>query len=248
MTVSEFILEFNLLYDNIAGEGAPGIDNHEISVYLTTAQEELVKNFYSGNNQVRDGFENSEKRRRDLNELVVDYRQATSTTSSRGIDSNSIFFEIPSNVFYIINEQLTLSGSDACTNGKKIMIKPITHDEYLIEKNNPFRKPNKRKAWRMDISSEAGKPVVEVITSMTGSEYHMRYIKKPLPIVVSNFEDATETTAGLGLTVDGVNTITECELNQEIHREILNRAVELAIRDYRENSLKSKIETNNRII
>lgn len=247
MTTPEFIDQFNLLYDNIGSSAAPGINLYEMSVYLTTAQEEKVKSYYSGHNMTQKGFENSEKRRRGLNELVVNYTTDTEITSTRGLESNSKLYEVPSNVFYIVNEQLVLKSTDPCLDGKSIKIKPITHDEYLIEKDNPFRKPNKRKAWRIDLSKEGAVNIVEIISAIESSRYHMRYVKKPRPIVVANFEDAGSDVAGLGLTVDGVNTITECELNPEIHREILNRAVELAIRDYRENSLRSKIETNNRV-
>jgi hypothetical protein len=46
--------------------------------------------------------------------------------------------------------------------------------------------------------------------------------------------------------VDGRTAPQTCQLDKEIHREILNRAVELAIRDYKENTLQSKIQTNLR--
>ena len=50
----------------------------------------------------------------------------------------------------------------------------------------------------------------------------------------------------MDLSIDGISTEQTCQLNTEIHREILNRAVELALRDYKENTLQNKIQTNNR--
>jgi hypothetical protein len=112
---------------------------------------------------------------------------------------------------------------------------------------NPFRKPNGKRAFRLDISKDATLKNVELVSEVTMLSYSMRYIKYPSPIILTNFE-LDVNIAGLGLTVNGVNTIKQCELDESIHREILNRAVELAIRDYRENSLQSKIQTNQRVV
>lgn len=244
MTGTEFISEFQLLYD-AASKGAPDVDNYEISVYLTTAQEELAKAYYSGENKSKAGFENSEKRRRTMNELVANYSQSSQVSSSRGIISESVFYAIPTNVFYIINEQVTFDSKDTCLDGKSVMVKPITHDEFLVDYKNPFRKPNKNKAWRLDISKESSNNVVEIIAHEKLSSYNIRYVKAPKPIIVEDL--TTGDFTGLGLSINGETSVSECLLNSEIHREILNRAVELAIRDFRENNLKAKIETNNRV-
>jgi hypothetical protein len=214
-------------------------------VYLTTAQEELIKAYYSGEISNKASFENSEKRRRTMNELVTSYSQSTQTSSSRGLTKESVFYAIPSNVFYIVNEQVTFISTDSCLNGKVVMVKPITHDEFKVSYTNPFRKPNRNKAWRLDISKESANSVVEIISSETLSSYDIRYVKAPKPIII---EDLTSGDfEGLGLTINGSTAVTQCLLNSEIHRDILNRAAELAIRDYRENNLRSKIETNNRV-
>lgn len=246
MNTNEFKLEFNLLYDNIGSSAAPGLDDYEISVYLTTAQEELVKTTYTGNDKIGKAFEGNERRRRELNELVKTNLSST-IVAGDSIVSNSVFFKIPDDVFYIINEQVKLSSSDICLNDKYIMVKPTTHDEFLVSMKNPFRKPNKNKAIRLDLSSIGVDKVVEIVSAYTPVEYKLRYVKKPRPIVITDIETNPDTS-GLNLTVDGVNVITECELNPEIHREIINRAVENAIRDYRENNLQSKIQTNSRVV
>jgi hypothetical protein len=239
MITSEFINEFDLLYD-AGSKGAPSIDNYEKSVYLTTAQEELVKAYYSGKNQ-KGSFENTEKNRRVLNELTKTYVQSTQTISGNGISPLSVFYAIPE-VFYIILEQVKFNDNGVA---KTVTVKPTTHDEYLNNVKNPFRQPNKRKVLRLDISKEGANNLVEIITDQTLTEYFMRYVDKPKPIIVTNI--ATGDFDGLGLTIDGVTAVTECKLNRELHREILNRAVELAIRDFRESSLQSKLATNQRI-
>ena len=245
MTTAEFDSEFTLGYD--AGTaGAPDIDQYERSVYLTTAQEQIAKAYYSGHEKTRTGFEGSEKRRRTMSELVKSYSQTTHSTSSRGMVKDSIFFAIPTNVFYIVSENVTLeSTKDACINGTKALVRPVTNDEFWADYRNPFRKPNKNKAWRLDISKDGSNPVVEIVASHDVSRYEMRYVKAPEPIILTDL--TVGEFEGMGLSINGQTAPQTCQLNEEIHREILNRAVELAVRDYREPSLKSKIETNNRV-
>lgn len=245
MTNPEISREFDILYDNISSNGAPGINKYEKSVLLTRAQDELVSQYYSGKNITQESFEDSENRRRELNELVKTKIVSEYITHSSGLSLNSRFFEIPDDVYYIIQEQVKLSSTDTCINGKLVSVIPVTHDEYNLQSDSPFRKPNKRKAWRLDVSEINGTKMVEIISEYDISEYRMRYIKKPKPIVLVDFESDPELQ-GMSLTVEGVNTETECELNSEIHRQIIDRAVELAIRGYRENTLQSNVELNNR--
>ena len=245
MTITEFDKEFDLGYD-AGSNGAPDINLYEKSVYLTTAEEEIVKAYYSGHEKTRKGFESSEKRRRTMSELVKSYSQTSSTSSSRGMVNESKFFAIPTNVYYIVSENVTLSSTkDPCVNGKKALVRPVTNDEFWADYRNPFRKPNKNKAWRLDLSKDGANPVVEIIASHDISKYEMRYVKAPEPIILTDL--TAGEFAGMGLTINGQTAPQTCKLNSEIHREILNRAVELAVRDYRENSLKAKIETNNRV-
>lgn len=245
MNTTEFSNEFDLLYD-AGSKGAPDIDGYEKSVYLTTAQEEIVKSYYSGENKSQKGFENSEKRRRTMSELVASYSQTSYSFSTRGLVNESKFFAIPTNVYYIVNEQVRLrKPSDPCIDNKVIPVKPITHDQFWTDWKNPFRKPNKNKAWRLDISKSGANPLVEIVASEEVASYEIRYVKEPQPIILTDL--TTGDFEGLGLTINGKTTPQTCLLNSEIHREILNRAVELAIRDYRENSLQSKVETNNRV-
>lgn len=245
MTTFEFDKEFDLLYDNISSNGAPGLNKYEKSVLLTRAQDELVKSIYSPFNGIQKSFESSENRRRELNELVLPYSSTDSFTSNAGLSNLSVFFPIPEDVYYIIQEEIEVTFKDTCAADPILEVKPITHDEYNTIKKSPFRKPNKKRAWRLDISRQNNSQNVEIISEYVPLKYRMRYVKKPNPIILSNFELDPELQ-GMSLTVEGANTITECELNSEIHRNIIDRAVELAIRGYRENSLQSNVELNKR--
>ena len=43
MTNNEFSNEFDVLYQNITSNQAPGLDEYEKSVFLSKAQDEIVK-------------------------------------------------------------------------------------------------------------------------------------------------------------------------------------------------------------
>ena len=47
MTTQEFSNEFDVLYNNIMSNQAPGLDEYEKSVFLTKAQSEVLKNYFN---------------------------------------------------------------------------------------------------------------------------------------------------------------------------------------------------------
>jgi len=244
MTILEFSNEFDIAYNSIATNSAPEIDLYEKSVYLTRAQLELVNQFFNPNgNKYRDGFEQSLKRRNDLNELVKGALSVTEVNSSDGLEDNSQFFKVLDEVYMIIQEKSFVTSSDTCVDKTYIKTKPVTHDEYNIQLDNPFKKPDKTVVWRLDYYTSGSNKVVELISPYTITKYRYRYVKYPSPIVLTDFDT---TFPGESLTIDGVAISQTCVLNESIHREILNRAVELATADYKPQDLAVKVQTNNR--
>lgn len=243
MLNSEMKNEFNIHYNSIATLSAPGLDDYEISVYLTKAQLELVKDYYNPEgNKYKRGFEDSEKRRNDLKELVKTYNSTIIIPSLFNIDTNSKFFKIPNDVFLIIYENGKILSND-CSNGKKVTIKPITHDEYNIQKDNPFKKPDQSVIWRLDVSNIGDNKVVELISNYTITNYQLRYIQYPKPIIISDLVDLYPLD---NLSIDGLTSEQPCLLSESIHREILDRAVELALNDYKPQGLENKIQLDSR--
>lgn len=84
-------------------------------------------------------------------------------------------------------------------------------------------------------------PVFEIIGNFPSFEveYNMRYVRTPKPIILVDLNEVQE-----GLSIDGYNKITECELPANMHEEILQRAVELAKATY-QGDLNSIIQTGN---
>lgn len=245
MTNQEFKNEFNISYNAIASNSAPGIDDYELSVYLTKAQLELVKNYYDPiSNRKQKGFENTEKRRRDLDQLVFDYKIDSSFTTEQKIHPTSKFFVLPDDLFLIVNERIKIKSTD-CFNNTVVNVKPMSYDAFNIQIKNPFANPDTSVAWRLDLSKIGNSKVVEIVSpyNIKGSlQYQLRYIKYPSPIIIT---DLAASFPSDNLSIDGITNETECELNNEICREIIDRAVALALRDYKSSGLESKLIMNN---
>lgn len=63
MNTTEFSNEFDVLYNNITSNQAPGLDEYEKSVFLTRAQDDILKAYFKvTGNKDGAGFDGSEKR------------------------------------------------------------------------------------------------------------------------------------------------------------------------------------------
>lgn len=192
-------------------------DEYEKSLFLTNAQEEIVVNLYNGKNIYGEGFELTEELRRYLEPLVKSKRY-TEPESGDGVTENSKFFTLPSDLAYIIMEQLKLSDESlGCMDGSVVNVLPTTHDEYMRIRNNPFRGSTERRALRLD----SGNNKVEIVSKYAFSSYYIRYISKPNPIVLEDLPS--------GVTINGCDKESGCLLPELLHRLILQRAVQMAL-------------------
>lgn len=215
MTAQEMKNEFLVLYDKITNFEAPGYTDEEISIFLTKGQERTFFSHYNLlGNKYREGFENSEARRKDIKELVKGVTITIPSASQLNVLPNGTFYDVPEDCLYAISEEVTIVSTDECLNGNRIEVEPIPHDEYTKNLKNPFKKPSPEKVWRLDYQTERH----ELITdgTYTIGEYHLRYIKRVQPIIV----DAS--------TIDGFVGPLNSELDQIIHKRIIDEAVKIA--------------------
>ena len=86
MSVEEMDNMFEILYNDIGSTQAPGLNAYEKSVFLTKAQDEILKNYFnpkSRGNNTQEGFDGSAKRQVDFSMLTtVATTSATSYTYS----------------------------------------------------------------------------------------------------------------------------------------------------------------------
>jgi hypothetical protein len=253
MDAGQMKYEFRLIYelDNLL---APGLNDRQISTFLTDAQLSFVKTRYTSfGNKYRKGFESIEKRRKDLSALVGNIVVNSPNFVSNAFNKPNgytVSFDAQSRFLYSINEELITNirisdcvRVDVSTINdnnihlfKRISVIPKTHDEYNINIDNPFKSPDSDSAWRLDV----GEDEHEIITdgSYLPVRYICRYIKYPMPIIVPS----TRT-----FTIDGVNNPPaglSCELDESVHREIVKSAVRIAtaITNQQEYQIKANEE------
>lgn len=218
MNIKEFSDRFDTLLNSFGTTPNIVLDEYEKSVFLTNAQEEVIIDIYNGKNVFGDSFEKTEEIRRYLNELIVTYTTDTKLSEQIGVSKDSVFFEIPENVWFITYESVTFQDEKLkCLNGEEALVVPVSQDDFYRTQENPFRGPSKSRALRLDNKGN----IIELVSTYNISKYLIRYIAKPNPIILTNLSD--------GLSINGINKETECELNPVIHRAILERAVKLAI-------------------
>lgn len=198
-----------------------GFTEYEKSVFLTAAQEDIVKELYAGT-YTTEAFESSEFQRRALESLVVqDTPTIDNSEGSPKLKDKFVhtIYTLPEECMYLVYEQATLDSSeDSCLADKTVDILPIVHDEYGRIRNNPFRGPNNRRILRLD----QGNRKVELVSSVPIKNYIIRYIKYPYPIILVNLD-------GTDVTINGETTSRECELPDFLHNDIIQRAVRLAL-------------------
>lgn len=228
MTTLEFSNEFdvlinafgenNLAFGDSYDKNNLAFDEYEKSIFLTKAQEEIIIDLYNGKNPFGDSFEKTEEIRRYLNDLIKTYTTTDKKVGYTGLSKSSVFFELPDDLWFITYESVNLKDDRlGCMSGEDISVIPITQDEYHRIGKNPFRGANERKALRLDLSNK----VVEIVSKYNVESYLVRYLSRPVPIILTNLAD--------DLSINDISIKTECELNPVIHRAILERAVKLAI-------------------
>lgn len=156
MTTQEFSNEFDVLYNNIMSNQAPGLDEYEKSIFLTKAQEELVRDYFNSRNvKNAQGFDDNQKRQYDFSTLLSsitlpDFIDTYRALSVHGTDTYNTIFDsrakiyiAPSDLFLVINESIEDSAK------RRYSVLPISYDEYNRLMLKPYGFPLKRQAWRI---------------------------------------------------------------------------------------------------
>ena len=217
-TANEMKFSFLLKFDSLFEYSAPAYDDRQISSLLNQAQNRVVLETYHSK------FEADEKRRRDLEQLIKQESWVTGgvgalkqSSTQIGVHPNGIFFDLPADFLYSIEESAKLTGGI-----KEVIVKPVKHDSYIANINNPYKQPCSWLVWRMDYSrltdatgiTPASVKRTELIHDGTGIiAYRLRYLRAPSDIVVNEFDPTLQR---------------HCVLDQVFHDSIVSEAVKIA--------------------
>lgn len=224
------------------------LDEYEKSVLLTNAQDMVVKSHFDRKkNATADGFDDTTERQIDFSSLITTATLSKSSDQSSVFDDRGILYDMPvrnystdtfdgtfdetfhssasaTDVLFILNEKLVTTKNGLT---KNYVVIPINYKEYDRQMSKAYAQPLKKQAWRLFQNPETGFdfrseliPRWNLESTETVTAYKIRYVRRPVPIVLTDLPD--------GLSVDGVSRQTECELNPILHPEVLQRAVELA--------------------
>ena len=213
------LLQPYIAKDNFGEQNTLAFDEYEKSIFLTKAQEQIVLELYQE-------LEQSEENRKYLSNLIktgnyVPIGEQDETLINNTFKSYKV--EIEDSVLFMIYEQCTLSDENNCVNGRIISVVPTIHDDLDKVLKNPFKSPNSRKVIRLDFDNK-----IELISKYNISNYKVRYLKKPNPIILVTLED---------LNIDKKQEVSNGETNPILHERIVQRAVQLAV--------QSKVKSNN---
>lgn len=234
MTAEEFSNQFDVLLDSFGRANFPeetvgniALDEYEKSLYLTKAQENVVLSYYNGNTG---SFEETEEIRRYLSNLVkTEVLKPIELRTGISSDGSHTYFTLPDDLWFITHESASTDSS--CASFKAIDVYPVTQDDYNKTKRNPFRGANERRALRLDLADG----VIEIISTYHLSDYTVRYLRKPKPIILTDLGELTIN--GESQTSDFGNNHDACELHTALHERILEMAVM--------NALQNKTRTFN---
>lgn len=236
-TTLEWSLGFDQMWNNITSNQAPGLTEHEKSVFLTHAQENLVRDsFYPRTSPDATGFDKGEFTQSDFYSLIRSAAQTAVTAYniySNGVsNASSKTYALPNDLLVPLNEEIV-------TGSKILQVIPISFEEYRRIMSKPFHYAPKGQAWRIDAGAGSyTKPdgsesdvvrLIEIISPAlsSGSKYTVRYIKKPQPIILPDEQGDTEATTTI-LSINGSNKVSTCLLPETTHQAILDRAIMLA--------------------
>lgn len=232
MTTEEFSNEFDTLvssyrrfknFDSKEELDSIEFDEFEKSQFLTTAQEKVVTELYSG--QTLAGFESTEQLRRYLDSLVKysEVNLEDKLTASHLPKNSLCYYKVDlksqiENLLFITYESVSFNDTAlGCKNGTTVQVTPVRQDELAKIVKNPFRGPSASRVLRVD----AGSRVVDLISKYALATYYLYYLEKPTPIILVPLPE--------GLTIEGESTVMSSELDSSLHRIILQKAVQMAI-------------------
>lgn len=250
-------MQFDLLWNNIMSNQAPGLNELEKSMFITKAENELTLAWFNSvvlNNNVSEGFDASAIRQMNFSSLmrsqiILDNSLSGSSNYAYSpTDRRALIYAMPEDLFLVVSEQVflyTLKSGTSYTGEelKKIsendepsavrQVIPVSFSEYTRLMSKPYKEPLKRQAWRIVAAKQSADDTdlyAEII--LNGSDRASNTLKAYSIRYVMKPEPVILTNLkeeyGDDVSIEGVQTKQTCRLHETTHELILQRAVALA--------------------
>lgn len=239
MTVDEFDIRFDILYNNLASNAAPALNAYEKSVFLSQAQRDIIIELYNGRNVSGISFESTEEARAYLRDLIEEDSTPLFGKGTISSEKYGTFYKyqvnknVLSEVLFIVREYVTLAPEVTdypCLKEAIIDVIPVKQDFLNTILKNPFKQPSKNRILKVDNTDGT----FLYWNLNTKIHYNKVYLKVPNPIILNGIDNKD-------LSIDNV----ECFDNDSekyisstgscpeiLHQVILERAVALAKQAY----------------
>lgn len=235
--------ELAIGYDNGTSKSAPALDDYEKSVFLTDSLYFVTDLALSP--LVKEGTSYAREILKKLNTSYETSAQVAESPTRKKLASNAVFYERPSDIYKIDLEEAKLESTDPYLNGWVSQVIPVPYDRYHRVLRNPYLGPQRDRILRINSGLEGTSDIVQLVPppNATINSYTIQYKRRPYPIIVS---DLDATFPGEDLSVYGETTpysSTEAtDVSEIVHKEIVKKAVELAILRFKENSLSNNLQ------
>ncbi len=231
MTLTEFNDQFDVLYNSITSNQAPGLDEYEKSVFLTKAQDEIIRRYFDPkNNKVAEGFDSSRKRQQDFSKLIKTIKPTkVDEANIEKFDDRSTAYAVPNDLLLFINESYT-------TNGNKHTVIPISYQEYDKLMQKPYQRPPKKAAWRL--ITNAYSPTITRTHDIRSDKFSFTNVSsKYINLDISFYRSTrTDLTTGKISIEEGQN---EFNIKMEINLDYNTGGVGDTTIDYYNTNIKS---------
>jgi hypothetical protein len=218
---------FKLGLDKTNSLSYPSFLPEEIDFWLNQATRKFVKTRYSGVNPKREGFEQSQKRIDDLRTLVT---EETLTPTETGQSKPNGWLvdvtDLTMTYWLSLGEEVkiryvptTYANINNATTTKRVGVVEVTSDSYRSKIDDPL--------CEYKLHYDDAKPLrlfynntIEFITDGTYdiTEAYIRFIKQPAEIEYD---------------------VTDCDLAEHTHDEIVNMAIQLALENIEQPRLQT---------
>lgn len=222
MTIQQLHYDFDLKIDKVGSLTREHFNVFEKDWLLNEAQNVIVKQRYSGNNPHKTSLDQTEKRYEDLSTLHVKFPEqpAIVPTLISGIytvDYSSLLYP----AWFITRIYGTVN--DLNCGLTKVSFVPVQTDD-LNESDflDPFNKSSILNGVSYNVGKTSGITGNRTIhiypNNLDITEVNVEYIKKPVEMSIGGYEKIDGSTA----------VLTECELPEHLHSELVDIAVSIA--------------------
>ena len=253
MNATELKKQFNLLYNNINNNAAPGLSDAEIEMFLNKAQDEIVKQHVLGvHTNYQLGVNQTSKRDVELDTLIktcpyyyhtgddIYHPKGQLYTLTPPDDDNENTDEIPPNILMMLTEMISVNlDLNNQTSGDIAVLDVVELNYQQLSRflAGIYKYPKKNQCWKIRHDSFA-EIVFPVFVYKLMDEYIKDHPTPPLgyeDILADNGDfigyqtQYVEMPPKIELTYTAPDTEAKgCSLPEVLHMEIVQRAVELA--------------------